>query len=72
MSRGGETPVNWNQLNAWGVRSKARGLTFLPVTVVDAVGVTVESDATSPLSRGLVQSKDGDPLHHSRFLLQHL
>lgn len=46
-------------------------LTFLSVTVIYTVGVTIQSNTTSPLRWCLVQSKDGDSLNHRCFLLQH-
>lgn len=72
----GETIVTcnrtlWPQLKMWSIRITAHTLTFLSVTVIYTVGVTIQSNAASPLRWCLVQSKDGDSLNHRCFLLQH-
>lgn len=47
-------------------------LTLLSVTVVQAVGVSVQRDPASARCWDLMEPQDGDVLHDCRFLLQDL
>lgn len=44
-------------------------LTLLPVTVIQAIGVSVQHDPASTLSRDLIQPQNGDVFNYRCFLL---